>query len=217
MAEAQIVNKIRDLLQGRMPPDDEVDAVFIFGRAMGDWEQTEGDSGLLETAVSILNATQTPRIVIPGTAGGATHSGEVIATTYPGPEVWKQYLLSLGVPERNIYVTVPAPVHTCGDSDSFIAHCKKEELQYVGILTQPHHALRSMLAILKSMQLHDYLVDVTPFTPLNVNWKKRVYGSQGAELLPRENHSDLEWQRIIDQQEKGWLASFEDLLAYLKA
>lgn len=79
----------------------------------------------------------------------------------------------------------------------------------------PHQALRAMLGILKSFEKHGYPMQVVPVCPPCVSWSKEVYGSQGALLLPRHQHIQQEWNNIPRLQDKGDLASLEELNTYL--
>jgi len=209
-----LMNRLVVLMMGRFPCQ-PVDATFVFGRAQRDYEATEGDSGILETAAELYHKKLTHFLSLPGTKGKLAVGGVAVMTTYPGPEVFSRCLEERGVPVDRIVPTAEAPPHTRGDSDAFVELAKDRAWSTAVVVTQPHQMLRAMLGVLKSFEKYAYPMQVLPVCPRCVNWNKNVYGSQGALLLKRHEHVQQEWGRITRFQEKGDLASLEELNSYL--
>lgn len=214
MNQLELTHRIMVLTMGRFPLK-PVNAVFIFGRAYRDYEATDGDSGILRTAVELYRQRLTQYLSFPGTKGHCAADGTTVTTTYPGPEVFSQHLQALGVPAENIIPTAEAPPHTRGDSDAFVELSKQRGWDNAVVVMHPHQVLRSMLGILKSFEKHNHKMLILPVCPFRVNWNKNVYGSQGTLLLKRHAHIQQEWERILRFQQKGDLASLEDLNSYL--
>ncbi len=196
-------------------PQTKVSATFIFGRAQGDWEATEGDSGILETAAQFYRDGKSGEIYIPDTMAGLTFSGAVVPTMYPGPEAWITNLQNLGVPPDNVGTITPTAIHTRGESDGFVALCKQRNWFTVAVIMQKHQVLRTALAMLKSFKEQHHHLHIRFLCPEKMNWNKHVYGSQGEHLLPRSEHARIEIEKVLAQQEAGFLATFAQLEEYL--
>lgn len=84
------------------------------------------------------------------------------------------------------------------------------------IVTQPHQIVRAMLGAVRTINQKRSDLDVWNISPQSTNWQRRVKGSQGMEFKPRMGHIEDEIKRVFDYQDKGDLASFEELLVYLR-
>lgn len=91
MDQLALMYRLMVLMTGRFPRQ-PVDAAFVFGRAQGDYEATDGDAGILETAAALYHQELTPFLSFPGTKGKLNVDGVTVSTTYPGPEVFGQRL-----------------------------------------------------------------------------------------------------------------------------
>lgn len=208
------IGELTALLMQRTPQA-KVSATFIFGRAQGDWEATEGDSGILETAAQLYKDGKSGGLYLPDTKAGLTFSGAIVPTMYPGPEVWITHLEALGVPRESISTITPTAIHTRGESDGFVALCKQRNWFTVAVIMQQHQLLRTALAMLKSFKEQHHHLSIRFLCPEKVNWNKPVYGSQGEHLLPRSEHLRIETEKVLSQQEAGFLATFAQLEEYL--
>jgi len=215
----ELVHECMCLMCGRYPGE-PVDAAFIFGRAVHDYERGYGDAGILELAAELYEAGLARCIAIPGWEGSFTRDGVRVPTGWPGKSEWIRRLVSLGVLTESIkYGSDPGAVlrHTGHDSDELVSLAKMHGWQTVVALMNPHQLLRAMLGLLGSFQRCGYRLRVTPLCPQSVSWTKLVYGSQGAVELPRSRHIREEWNRVLTYQVQGDfpLPSLAELRAYL--
>lgn len=184
-----------------------VDAAYIFGRAEGDWEATEGDPGLLKVVSEYYQQGKVPRIAISGLGTG--HG-------YPGAEVWSGALLDLDVKQEDIFVSEGKGWHTRTEADDLVRLAREQGWKNVLIFAYPHQALRIMLSLVAAMKDLGYEFSVRMVCP-EPSWDKEVYGSQGTKKLPRKEHILEEWERIEKYRgpEYHALASFQELYHYL--
>lgn len=219
MSDAELVHKVMALLYGYCPDDatdDKVDAIFVFGRAQGEWKEGPGNKGVMKLAAWLWKLEVAPRIVIPGYAGTPDGQGGFISTGYPGWEVWQEELKRLNVPSSCIAKTKGEGTNTKTEGDDFVSLSRQDEFKSAVVVMYPHQMLRAMLGLVKSMEQMDYWMNVLPVCPTQVDWTDEVYGSQGERRLPRHLHIDEEWKRIPRYQQQGDLATFGDLEEYLR-
>lgn len=140
---------------------------------------------------------------------------------FAGKSIWTDRLVRLGVPQdRIIYAPHLIPgehgFNTKDESDAFLKVCSEREFKTGVIVTQPHQVVRAMLGAVRTINKNGYEIGVWSVSPQSTDWGKRVKGSQGNELKPRMEHIEDEIKRVFAYQDKGDLASFSELLNYLK-
>ncbi|MDP3685284.1 MAG: hypothetical protein Q8R32_00465 [bacterium] len=214
MDQLTLLYRVMVLLLGHHPKR-RADAAFVFGRAQGDFEATDGDSGILEKAAGLYRNDLVAFVIIPSQEAGVAHGGKSVATTFPGTQVFRRNLEELGVPQQAIVVPGDYVPYTRAEGDAYVRLAKERGWTSAVTIQHPHQAPRTMLGLLKSFAACQHHMHVVPDYPWSVNWSKRVYGSQGAQLLPRHEHIQEEWRRILEYQAKGDLASWEELEHYL--
>lgn len=218
MKGIELVHRLMCLMSGHRPwnnTDIRVDAIFVFGRAKGEWEAGRGNEGVLQTAVDLFEKRLAPRIVIPGYAGNPDGKGGIIRSAYPGRERWKEELTYLSVPVGSVALTRGAGTNTKTEGDDFVLLARQHSWRKAVVVTQPHQMLRAMLGLVKTMEQVDYWMNVLPVCPSQIDWAAPVYGSQGKKCLLRQEHIDEEWDRIPRYQKQGDLATFKELERYL--
>lgn len=214
MDQLALMHRIMVLMMGRTP--NRTDTAFVFGRAQGDYEAVQNDDGILETVATLYHRGRlVPCVIIPNQEAGMAFGGKHVATTFPGTKVFRERLEALGVHEYDIVVPGEYEFHTRGEGDAYVRAAKERGWKSAIAIMNPHQGLRTMLGLLKSFALHQHPMTVVPVYPSRVNWEKSVYGSQGELVLPRHQHIEQEWDRIIRYQAKGDLASFGELNDYL--
>jgi hypothetical protein len=220
MPELELLSEIWPLLIGNYPAaSHNVDAAFVFGRAEGDWENDGRNEGLLELAEELVNMRFVNFVAIPGHEGNFDEHGKRKQTSYPGAAAWKAYLHNLNIAEKKIKL-VPSRAenpNTKTEGDDLVRLAQLEKWRRVIAIMQPHQAERALLALVKSMTQLKYSFLALPVFPRRTDWYKEVYGSQGDQKLPRYLHRAEELRRIPIYQEKGDLATWEELVDYLLA
>jgi len=183
-----------------------VDALFFHGRAHKD-----DDHALFNLAAQLYHQGTINTIVLVGTEG-ERFEGKTPGEAWPGKTAWTKRLQERGV-ERIVYS--PPAYHARQDDDAFLAASKDQGWKRAVALTHPHQLVRAMLGMVKVMQEEDYWMVVYGLAPQTSDWHKQVFGSQGQNLMPRFGHIELEFDRILRYQEKGHLASFDELFDYI--
>lgn len=199
----------------RDAPPKPVDAIFFFGRSFFDAEKR----GIFTDAADSVKSGQAKYIFLADSEGERV--GETIPrTAYPGKSLWTDRLVKLGVKEGQIiYCPNPMPgergFNTKTEAEAFLKKMNEMGLHTAAALTHPHQIVRAMLGIVKSINDTGSETDVWCMSPQSTDWNKKVRGSQGLELKPRIDHVQDEIDRIIKYQNKGDIASFEELNMYL--
>ena len=190
-------------LQAWPIPREQRDVVFVFGRAQGDWEHdiASKNDGVLWTAAQLVKQKTVAAISFPGTDGSYTSiegpgSGDRIPTGYPGVERWTRGLGYLEVPKEAIVPTAAQGWHTRGEADAFTRLALQRGWETGYVVMNPHQVLRGMLSLLKSFAIYSCPLKILPVTPQQVDWNRKVYGSQGKEALPRYQHIACEFDRV---------------------
>ncbi len=210
IGNAELLHEVMCLLQGHVVSG--VDTVFVFGRALGDFEGDANITGLLDFAVD-LYIDCASSITVPGYNPPARENH----TDYPGGHAWRDYLINQEVNEGDIFLTSGEMrvQHTRSEGDEFIECARKEGWRSALILANPHQILRAMLGLVKTLKIFNYHMCLYPAAPPRVAWRKEVYGSKGQRRLRRHEHINEEWARIQRYQAQGDLASLAELRDYL--
>ncbi|MBI4093536.1 YdcF family protein [Candidatus Kaiserbacteria bacterium] len=128
--------------------------------------------------------------------------------SFPSPEV-KEEMVRLGVPKEKVLLEEVGP-HTRGEADRGMELAKKYGWRTILIVTSPHHEYRAFLTFLKAMR--DARLDlrlVRATAPLS--WSEETPWGKRIDLLGQE------FDRIVEYQKKGDVASYEEGIAYLES
>lgn len=206
---------VRNLQHWQWPEQSKLDAVFIPGRAEGNWEDSYGGSndGLLSLAGDHNDLYR--YIVIPGSDGSYSISGRRFPTGYPGWREWKENICRQGIPEHRVLLTLGHGLNTRTETDDFVSLAKGKGWTSGAVFMNQHETLRVMLGVLKSFEIAGHRMKIYPVTP-RAEWDRVIYGSQGQKQMPRALHILEEFSRVVTYQKKGDLASFEELETYYK-
>lgn len=204
--QANMANLI--LLSGQAP--DSVDAVFFHDRSYGDF------TNLFEMAGRMYR-TGVVRFIATTNTDGARFGGNIPGEASPG-KVWtRAQLRGQDVPDELILHPDSVSHHTREENDAFLELSIQMKWKSAIILAQPHQLLREMLGMVIVMNKAEYLMEIYTAAPPITPWYEVIRVNQGIEAKPRiENIAD-ELQRISDYQQKGDLATFDELFAYLEA
>lgn len=194
------------------PENSEV--LFVPGRALHDWEPTEGDQGILVRAKEVLRDGCVQKIVLNGAGANFGPDGLPIPTSWPGCDRWIEELCRLEVDDESIVRTAGSQ-NTGDECDEFVRLAQHEGWSTALVLVNPHQVLRTMLTFLRSFRVVGYTLRSRPIAPRWWSWTKVVYGSQGRGPFPRHEHIQLELDLIPGYIERGWLGTLEELEQYL--
>lgn len=200
-----------------------LDAIFFHARAHGDYDHLFG------LVANYWNQYNFPYVFING-GDGSHRNGTVPHEAWPGGCMWQNQLIALGVNVRDIIFTQSA-FNTKEENDYFLSAARERKLKSAILVAQPHQLLRSFLGLLKSMSYVNYWMRVYAVSPqfmtTNSWWQEVYYPSamftpqeinpkKEERYRPRFNLAGGEVARIPIYQEKGDLATFEELFSYLR-
>lgn len=191
-------------------PQKPVDVLFFHDRSFGDF------TNLFEMAGEVYKRGITRFIAIPNT-DGARFGGNIPGEASPGKDWTIKRLLEQQVPLENILQPDTPSHHTREENDAFLELSMKMEWRSGIILAQPHQLLREILGMVLVIDAAQYQMEVYTTAPVFTPWYEVVHVNQGIESKPRIENIDDELHRIYKYQQKGDLASFEELFAYLRA
>jgi hypothetical protein len=216
MLDAKQFNCCMCLMSGLFPRSiyvDSVDAIFVWGRAFNEYQPTRFEDGVLTMAADLYRLVGAP-LVIPGYTGKEKGQGD---TGYPGPAIWRAELAVLGVPDDHVLETCGKGYNTKTEMDDCLDLALRKDWSAIIGVTQLSHAMRAMLGTVKSLANLQVLsvIRVLPVWPQRIDWTRLCFGSQGKGPHPRAAWIDEEFERIPRYQEKGDLATLDELFQYL--
>lgn len=153
------------------------DCLFWHGSPTDSARQTRAQAGMI---AHLDRTAWFGKVIINGLTGGTCNAKNLC---YPGAEIFRAALVSLGVNDGDI-IEIPPANHTAAESEALLKLMKDREWNSVAIVSQPHHQLRCFLQIIASMKKLGIPVAAYNRTPRNVDWyeslKKPVLG--GGEI-----------------------------------
>lgn len=203
------VNKANLMLLSSQPPR-TVDVVFLHDRSFGDF------INLFEMAARMYQS-RVARFIATTNTDGARFGRNIPGEASYGKEWTIQHLIEQQIPRDSIYLPDIPSHHTREENTSFLDLSRKMGWRSGVILTQPHQLLRATLGMIYVMDQADYPMEIYTAAPPNTPWHEVVRVNQGIAEKPRIDNIDDEVLRIYLYQQRGDLATFEELFAYLEA
>ena len=172
--------------------------------------QTEDNhNSVFQAAQFLINHSYTSKLLI---LGADAESG------YPGFEEWKRQLLQLGILTEQITSVnkeETSELNTLVESEALIRFTKKQSYGSIFVVAPPFQQLRAfMTAVTVSMREYPELL-IYSHPGAAMHWQEEVVHSQGTLMAKRRELIQEELDRIEKYQNKGDLASYEQVLNYL--
>jgi len=172
--------------------------------------QTDGNQqSLFQTALFLIDNSFTSKILILQTEAKCG---------YPGFSQWKGQLLATGLTEEQIegVEIIELPIlHTLIESEALIHFARQEGFTSLLVLAPPFQQLRAfMTAVTVAIREYPELL-LYSYPAVAMPWQEEVVHSQGTLQATRSELIHMEFARINTYQEKGDLASFDDVATYL--
>lgn len=189
-------------------PTEPVDAVFLHPLSHGD------DNEMFPLAAKLISEGKAQFIVTNGSDGeklGNTQPG----VAWAGKEEYIRRLISVGVPEHKIILSRPA-FHTRQNNDAFQEIAEQKKWKSAITLNQPQQLLRATLGQIRTMQQNNYWIRLYSIYPEPWEAARQIYGSQGARQDRRFTLLLSDFERILNYQSKGDLATFDEFFKYIK-
>ena len=164
---------------------------------------------IFQSAHFLINNVLTYRILILNTKA---KSG------YPGFTEWKQQLHKLGLSENQIEGvsnTEPSMLNTLTESEAIIQFARQHSYHSLFVVAPPFQQLRAfMTAVTVALREYPELL-IYSYPGVAMPWQEEVIHSQGTLKAKRCDLIKEELERIEKYQNKGDLASLEQVLSYL--
>lgn len=207
--KSQVKEAVRLVLSDTLP-DRPLDALFFHGRAHYDDDDT-----LFDLATSLYLQGRVRNIIINGSDGQKYGMIEKYHA-WAGRAEWSRRLDKRGVDIMEVVWFTEPTFNTKQDGDEFLEVSRQKEWKTAATFAWPHQILRAFLGQIRTIRDRNYPMRVYCVYPEHTDWGKKVYGSQADEFKFRREHIRDELTRIPVYQKKGDLASFEELINYLK-
>jgi hypothetical protein len=137
---------------------------------------------------------------------------------YPGFDEWNHQLQELGLPGRKIEgikSEETAGINTLIESEALIRFAKQKGYCSLFVVSPPFHQLRAfMTAVTVAIREYPELL-IYSYPGVTMPWQEEVAHSQGTLKAKRYGLIHEEFERINKYQNKGDLASYEQVLSYL--
>ena len=137
---------------------------------------------------------------------------------YPGYEIWRNALLQESIEESQIKGVPFHPslsLNTLTESEAMVRLAKENSFRVLWIVASPFQQLRAFMTMI-SVSLREYpelKVYSRPGSALS--WLEEVVHSQGVVRNTRSQLIHSEFDRIRKYQDKGDIASNDEILTYL--
>lgn len=169
----------------------------------------ENQQTLFQTARFLIDNSFTSKILILQTEAKCG---------YPGFTQWKGQLLTTGLTEEQIEgveVNESPMLHTLIESEALIRYARQKGFTSLAVLAPPFQQLRAfMTAVTVALREYPELL-LHSYPAVAMPWQEEVVHSQGTLKATRSELIHMELERINTYQEKGDLASFDDVATYL--
>lgn len=184
-------------------PNGPVDVAYLFG------ETKDNQESVLRAGALLYLTGPAEKIAICGLK--KSHG-------YPGAESWWEKLISLGVPEEDIYEISPAkdfPPSTHAEALGLARYAKSKNWKSVYVVAPPLHQLRAFVTtVTETLQEYPKLL-IYSFPGMPQNWEEYIVHSQGIQKGTRSELLTEELKKIEKYYKKGDLVSAEEVLRYL--
>lgn len=186
-----------------MEPAEPVDAAYLFAQTV-DNQQSVFDTGLALTTT--------------GRAGKILIADSGVGSGYPGFQAWRQELLALGLPEKNLAGTPTsafASLHTLIEATALVQYARSHRVNKLLIVAPPFHQLRAFMTVVSVLRRELPELRVYNQPGRSLPWQEIVVHSQGTLECQRRELIESELDRIDRYQQKGDLAPEDEILNYL--
>ncbi len=184
-------------------PGRQAEGAYLFAQTR------DNQPAVFDSAAQLLAQALTTKILLIETGA---KSG------YPGFEIWREQLLALNIEETHIQgVTIgPTPtLNTLIESQALVRFAQKRGWTTLYVVAAPFQQVRAFMTTV-TVALREYPdLQIYSYAGTALPWLAEVVHSQGTTRATRTKLITGELERIGKYQNKGDLASFEDVLGYL--
>ena len=185
-------------------PSAIVDGAYLFGQTQ------DNEKSVFLSAQELVTHALVRRILI---------SDALPKCGYPGGNTWREDLKGLGIDSTVIEEVPVEPTNTLNtliEAEALIRHAKNKHYKSVIIIAAPFHQERAfMTAVTVAMREYPDLY-LYSYPGRALAWEEQVAHSQGTVIASRAGLISGEQERIDKYQKKGDLASYSEVLAYLR-
>ncbi|MFW6226549.1 MAG: YdcF family protein [Bacteroidota bacterium] len=145
-------------------------------------------------------------------------NGSESISGYAGFKQYQTLLLNKSIDEKQILKVPPVDkniLHTRNESEAIVRFAKRMNFETLGVMAAPFHQLRAFMSVVTLCLLIYPELKIYSIPGSPADWTEKVSHSQGLLNDSRNKLIHSEIQRITTYQEKGDLASTEEVLEYL--
>jgi hypothetical protein len=197
--KVELVTRILCDLQPKSPAD----GAYLYCQTKGNQMST------FQTAVFLIQNILSPKVLI---------LKEKEKSGYLGFSEWTHQLHQLGITAEQIELVKndgASELNTLTESKALIRHARRKGYCSLYVVASPFQQLRAfMTAVTVSVREYPELL-IYSYPGVTMPWQEEVIHSQGKLIAKRRELIQKELERIDTYQDKGDLASFEQILTYL--
>lgn len=137
---------------------------------------------------------------------------------YPGFRSWIKKLVSMGIPQKDIYLIPLAkdfPPSTDAEALGLIRYAKSKKWKSLYVVAPPLHQLRAFITTVSHAIQEKSNIKVYSFPGIPQSWEEHIVHSQGIQKGTRSELLAKELEKIEKYYRKGDLVSAEEVLEYL--
>ena len=138
---------------------------------------------------------------------------------YPGGQAWRTALMGLGISSLMIEEVPVEPTPTLNtliEAESLMRHAKNKNYSSIIVIAAPFHQERAFMTAVSVAVSENSDACLYSFPGRALAWDEEVVHSQGTVLATRAGLILGEQERINKYQKKGDLASYSQVLSYLR-
>ena len=179
------------------------DGVFLYSQTK------DNQYSVLSAARQVMNGRLAEKILI---VKSGSKSG------YPGYSVWEKELHQMGIQKCSILgvdLSDTGTLNTLIEAEAMVNFAMRKQYRDIYIIASPFHQLRAfMTSVTAALNIYPEL-RIYSYNGKSLSWIDTVAHSQGTTSGQRKELIRGEIERIQIYQQKGDLASVNDVLKYL--
>lgn len=193
---------------------DQPDYTLDVGVVHGLSKEMYASGNLFQHASDLLDSGHIREIAVVGGDGRRT-GGSIPKEAWIGSDAVKDSLVEIGfIPEA--ILTTADITNSKEEALAIIKMCKDHDWMTAGSITVAYHGGRMLPYMVAAMRELHYWIDYRMLPPRKTDWWMEILGSQGLSMTNCVDSAMADAVKIESHIEKGFAASFDDVLHYLR-
>lgn len=185
-------------------PRHKVDVAYLFS------ETADNEASVLKAGVFLYGLGPVNKLAI-------AYLGKKFG--YPGFRSWVKKLVSMGIPQKDIYLIPLAkdfPPSTDAEALGLVRYAKANGWKSIYVVAPPLHQMRAFITTVSHAMREKSDIKIYSFPGIPQSWEEHVVHSQGIQKGTRSELLADELEKIEKYYRKGDLVSAEEVLEYLE-